>query len=96
MIRLTADLASCQLRCDRLHFSCSTAIGDSAVPNSVLDAIKMGIWDFEPEDAEDEYDSTEALPGTNAKLDVLAKRVKQGLPLWHPEDRRAFDDADED
>ena len=67
------------------------------MPHSVLDAIKMGIWDFEPEDTEKtNYECTEALPGTNAKLDILAQRVSSGLPLWHPEDRRTFDDNDED
>ena len=67
------------------------------MPHSVLDAIKMGIWDFEPEDTEKaKYECTEALPGTDAKLDILAQRVSRGLPLWHPEDRRTFDDADED
>jgi hypothetical protein len=65
------------------------------VPRSVLDAIKMGIWDFEPEQSEtSEYDATEALPGTDEKLGVLADRVEQGLPLWHPSDRRTYDDSD--
>lgn len=67
------------------------------MPHSVLDAIKMGIWDFEPEDTETtKYECTEALPGTDAKLDILAQRVSRGLPLWHPEDRRTFDDSDDD
>ena len=65
------------------------------MPNSVLDAIKMGIWDFEPEGSQRaEYDSTEALPGTDAKLAILAERVERGLPLWHPADRRTFNDAE--
>lgn len=59
------------------------------MPTSVLEAIKLGFWDFEPEEARPaEYDSTEALPGTRAKLDVLAERVRRGLPLWHLHDRR--------
>lgn len=59
-----------------------------AVPSSVLEAIKLGLWDFEPADASfDAFDSTEALPGSREKLDVLAERVRQGLPLWHEEDR---------
>lgn len=63
--------------------------------HSVLDAIKMGIWDFEPEAAgNSEYDSTKAMPGTNEKLAVMANRVKSGLPLWHPSDRRTYDDAE--
>jgi hypothetical protein len=53
-----------------------------------LEAIKMGLWDFEPpEVASSQFDATEAMPGTKAKLDVLAQRVQRGLPLWHPGDR---------
>ena len=64
------------------------------MPESVLDAIKMGIWDYEPDNVEEEsFDSTHALPGTNQKLAVLAERLEQGLPLWHEEDRRSYDDA---
>ncbi len=63
------------------------------MPQSVLDAIKLGIWDFEPEDHETaEYDPTRALPGTDEKLAVLSERISQGLPLWHPDDRRSYDD----
>lgn len=63
------------------------------MPNSVLEAIKKGIWDFEPKDLDlQKYHSTRALPGTDGKLDVLADRVEQGLPLWHPKDRRTYDD----
>lgn len=59
------------------------------MPNSVLDAIKMGLWDFEPDDvAKDDFSATEALPGSPEKLDVLAERVRRGLPLWHRSDRR--------
>ena len=61
------------------------------MPHSVLEAIKMGMWDYEPEPpASSEYQATEALPGTNEKLSVLAQH-RRGLPLWHPEDRRTFD-----
>lgn len=67
------------------------------MPDSVLEAIKEGIWDYEPTDvAREKYQATQALPGTDAKLEILAERVKQGLPLWHPSDRRAFDDQDLD
>lgn len=62
---------------------------------SVLDAIKLGLWDFEPEDHEStDYASTRALPGTHEKLAVLSQRVKQGLPLWHPDDRCSYDDGE--
>ena len=49
----------------------------------------MGFWDFEPpEVASSQFDLTEAMPGTKEKLQVLADRVRVGLPLWHPEDRQ--------
>jgi hypothetical protein len=64
------------------------------VAQSVLDAIKAGYWDYEPDDhLIVEFGATEALPGSNEKLEVLAQRVAKGLPLWHPADRRTFDDA---
>ena len=63
------------------------------MPNSVLEAIKMGLWDFEPEDVDKtEYDATPAMPGTGDKLKMLAQRVENGLPLWHPSDRRDYDE----
>lgn len=65
------------------------------MPHSVLEAIKMGVWDFEPEEQDSAtYQSTRALPGTDEKLDVMAWRVRGGLPLWHPEDRQTFDETD--
>jgi len=66
------------------------------VPKSVLEAIKLGFWDFEPESTpQDLYDPTEALPGSHEKLDILAERVEQGLPLWHPSDRLDREDLEE-
>jgi hypothetical protein len=32
------------------------------------------------------------MPGTRGKLNALAERIQQGLPLWHPEDRSEHDD----
>ena len=62
------------------------------MPQSVLDAVKMGIWNYEPdEDVTANFPATEAMPGTTEKLAVLAERVQLGLPLWHPEDRRTYD-----
>ena len=67
------------------------------MPTSVLEAIKLGIWDFEPEEVESSnYDSTGAMPGTDEKLSILAERVRRGLPLWHAGDRRSYDDSDVD
>ena len=63
-------------------------------PHSVLDAIKLGIWDYEPELCErEEFVATQALPGTDEKLSVLAKRLQLGLPLWHPDDRKTYDES---
>ncbi len=36
---------------------------------------------------DDEFAPTDAAAGSTDKLDVMARRVQQGLPLWHPEDR---------
>ena len=55
---------------------------------SVLEAIKMGHWDVEPAEVPvSEYDCTDAMPGTQEKLEVLAQRLRTGVPLWHPKDR---------
>jgi len=62
------------------------------VPNSVLEAIKQGFWDFEPQQIRDgEFDATRAMPGTNEKLAILAERLRLGLPLWHPADVLDFE-----
>ena len=62
------------------------------MPKSVLEAIQVGQWDFEPENEETEFDSTNALPGSEEKLEVLANRIQSGLPLWHPSDRHTYDE----
>ena len=62
------------------------------MPHSVLEAIKSGVWDYEPEQRESSrYEATQALPGTDEKLQVMMLRVRLGLPLWHPEDRQTYD-----
>jgi hypothetical protein len=62
------------------------------VPKSVLEAIKEGFWDFEPPDVgSSQFDGSDAMPGTREKVEILAERVRTGLPLWHPADR---DDAE--
>jgi hypothetical protein len=67
------------------------------VTHSVLDAIRAGIWDFEPNDwQQHDFEPTHALPGSSEKLAVLTHRVAQGLPLWHPADRRTCDDTTAD
>jgi hypothetical protein len=58
------------------------------VPKSVLEAIKMGLWDFEPPEVDDSrFDAADAMPGTKEKLRIIADRVQNGLPLWHKQDR---------
>ena len=60
---------------------------------SVLEAIKLGIWDYEPDSVEERrFAATRAMPGTDEKLEVLAARIRAGLPLWHNKDRRDYDD----
>ena len=44
---------------------------------SVLEAIQMGFWDFEPvETPESQFESTDAMPGTDEKVRTLALRVR--------------------
>ena len=66
------------------------------MPRSVLEAIKQGQWNFEPVADSTDDEATRALPGTTEKLDVLAERLRQGLPLWTHSDRRTYDDRDTD
>lgn len=80
-----------------MEASAAELVEGIAVPTSVLEAIKVGVWDFEPqEDVQQRFSSTSALPGTDEKLAVLAERVRMGLPLWHPSDRLQFDDEEDD
>ncbi len=60
---------------------------------NVLDAIREGNWNFEPEDVDAEvFPATTAIPGSKEKLSVLADRVRAGLPLWHESDRPDYED----
>ncbi len=60
---------------------------------NVLDAIREGDWFFEPEDVDpSRYQATTAIPGTRAKLQILAERARSGLPLWHERDRADYED----
>lgn len=66
------------------------------MPRSVLDAIKLGIWNFdltEEEQRNQDVPPTAAMPGSREKVDILATRLRQGLPLWHPSDRLSYDEA---
>jgi hypothetical protein len=65
------------------------------VPNTVLEAIKMGLWDFEPREVDaEEFEACGDMPGTEGKLIALAERVRKGLPLWHPEDCSDCEEAE--
>ncbi len=59
---------------------------------SVFDAIKEGNWNFELEESHRPCPATDSMPGTQEKLDILAARLREGMPLWNPEDRRTYDD----
>lgn len=62
---------------------------------SVLDAIRDGDWDYEPPTVKDnQYVSTKAMPGSKDKVQAMAERIEDGLPLWHPEDRISYDEID--
>ena len=62
---------------------------------SVLEAIKQGEWNYEPESIDEkQFRATRAMPGTDEKLSILAARVEAGLPLWHGHDRTEYDDLD--
>lgn len=64
------------------------------MPKSVLEAIKLGIWDFEPPEVDcSRFDPSDAMPGTKEKLITLAERVRCGLPLWHDADRSDVEDS---
>ncbi len=45
--------------------------------------------DFVPVKSEN-YLRTDAPAGSREKLSVLAERIRKGMPLWHPEDRRDY------
>ncbi|MEZ6092824.1 MAG: hypothetical protein R3C03_01105 [Pirellulaceae bacterium] len=63
--------------------------------DSVLEAIRNGQWDYEPEYiSEEQFDQTKALPGSEEKVAILAERAKAGLPLWHSRDRQSYDDSE--
>ena len=65
---------------------------DFNVPLSILEAIQLGMWDFEPKEGPTvQLRATEAMPGSSEKLEVLAERLRSGLPLWHPSDRLSYE-----
>lgn len=79
--------------------SAATATAEECEQNvrkSILDAIQAGDWDFEPDElSSGRFDSTAALPGSDEKLEILAKRAEKGLPLWNEEDCIDYEQADQ-
>ena len=67
------------------------------MPRSLLEAIKLGNWEYEPagQDAT-ELPPTVAMPGSKEKLAILAERLQQGLPLWSESDRRTYNDEEKE
>jgi hypothetical protein len=64
---------------------------------NVLDAIRDGEWQYEPEAVDPRhYQATTAIPGSDEKLQILAERVRSGLPLWHESDRADYDEPGAD
>ncbi len=62
---------------------------------SILEAIRAGDWCFEPQEVDPTmFEATKAIPGTKEKLEVLAKRLQSGLPLWHQADRCDYEELD--
>lgn len=77
----------------RAEVSSRHVLGVGIVLKNVLDAIRDGDWFFEPEEVEpNRYQATSAIPGTPEKLDILAARVRAGLPLWHEADRADYEE----
>ena len=64
------------------------------MPESVLEAIKRGDWEYEPRRMDTtQYEATDATPGSREKLAVLSERLERGLPLWHPRDRISYEES---
>ncbi len=45
--------------------------------------------DFAPVES-DTYRATDAPAGSHEKLDVMAERIRMGVPLWHDDDRSDY------
>lgn len=67
--------------------------GGQRMLQNILDAIRSGDWLFEPQEVgASDFQATSAMPGSKEKLDVLASRVRSGLPLWHESDRCDYEE----
>jgi len=45
--------------------------------------------DFAPVESDD-FRATDAPAGSTEKLDVMAERIRMGVPLWHDDDRSDY------
>lgn len=79
---------------------CSVAVAVDQLPNppTVIQlynsrAAVAGKVDENWEPAKGEPEPTEALPGSEAKVEVLALRAMQGYELWSSRDPNCFDDV---
>lgn len=63
--------------------------GGNKASNAPSKAYQLLLWLADIEDDPQpgkECRPTDAWPGTNKKIRVLAERYERGLPLWHKED----------
>lgn len=60
---------------------------------NVFDAIlKYGHdEDFAPAESE-EFEPTDAPAGSEDKIEILRRRIEEGVPLWHDSDRQDYSD----
>ena len=65
------------------------------MPANVFEAIRESGHDedFLPVVTE-EFIPTDVPAGSKTKVQVLADRVRKGMPLWHPKDKSDFADVD--
>ena len=50
------------------------------MPKSVLEAIKLGVWDFEPAEVEfSQFAASDAMPGTAEKLRAIEERARAAV-----------------
>jgi hypothetical protein len=70
-----------------LCWSCYYTPGVRDMYPSTSKYARRGVSDFNGE-THVAIQPTEALPGTQDKVSVLAERARLGLSLWHPRDAR--------
>jgi hypothetical protein len=65
----------------------ASSVRKTTMGNSILEAVKMGLWDFLPHTVDyNELEASDATPGTREKLDILADHLRRDLPTWHVDD----------